>query len=281
MDMNITTLENTGIEKITDTFNLSFSDYLIPFHLTPEQLLSKMKTDKVVPGYSVGVFEGEDMIAFILHGADIINGRRVIYNGGTGVIPERRGQGLTKQMYDYILPSLRTEGMDYLVLEAISGNIQAIKSYRKSGFEVARGLRCYKGLITPEDQSDRVVVNKLERYDWMLMQSFWDFVPTWQNSANILDELIESNISLGAYIKGRLAGYLIYNPASRRIQQLAVDKNFRRMKVASSLISVIVKEYGNDLSMINVDEDSGPMDSFLIKTGFDHFLNQVEMKLMF
>lgn len=143
--IQIKTLAKTSLEKITGTFNLAFSDYFVPIHLTLEQLSAKMKSDRVNLEYSVGAFEEEELIGFILHGTDIIEDKKVAYNGGTGVIPSKRGKGLTKQMYDFILPRLKEEGIDYLTLEVIFKNIQAIKSYERVGFKIARELKCYKG----------------------------------------------------------------------------------------------------------------------------------------
>jgi len=87
--MEIKTLENIDKKDILHVFNKSFSDYFIPFKLTEEQLNSKMLADKTNLNLSVGVFENKNLIAFILHGFDKINNEKVIYNGGTGVIPKK------------------------------------------------------------------------------------------------------------------------------------------------------------------------------------------------
>lgn len=53
-----------------------------------------MLADKINLELSVGSFENGKLIAFILHRFDIINYPKVIYSGGTGVIPKKRGSGL-------------------------------------------------------------------------------------------------------------------------------------------------------------------------------------------
>lgn len=145
--MTIKTLEGISSQEILEVFNHSFSDYFIPFKLTHEQLVDKMKADRTDLSLSVGAFENDKLVAFILHGFDTINNEKIVYNGGTGVIPENRGAGLTKQMYSFILPLLKKKGIHKLLLEVISNNVQAIKSYKKSGFKVKRTLTCYKGTI--------------------------------------------------------------------------------------------------------------------------------------
>ena len=37
----------------------------------------------------------------------MIDGKLVVYNGGTGVIPENRKSGWVREMYDLILPVLK------------------------------------------------------------------------------------------------------------------------------------------------------------------------------
>jgi len=279
MERKIDTLEGVKISKILDAFNESFSDYFIPFKLSKEQLIQKMLVDKTDLSLSVGVFENEQLIAFILHGIDAIKKQRVIYNGGTGVIPKKRGAGLSKQMYRFILPYLAERGINNLVLEVISNNVPAIKSYEQSGFKTIRRLICYKGEVVVETSNNSIVIKKLQDYNWELMESFWDTYPTWQNSKSVTNELKYKNVSLGAYIENQLVGYLIFNPKNRRIQQIAVSKDFRRKRIASHLIAALIEKYGATFSIINVDKNSKPINTFLKEIGFEITLEQLEMKL--
>ncbi|SEL49306.1 Ribosomal protein S18 acetylase RimI [Aquimarina amphilecti] len=277
--MEIKTLEGINKKDILNVFNESFSDYFIPFRLTEEQLISKMLADKTDLSMSVGVFENENLIAFILHGFDIINNKNVLYNGGTGVIPEKRGVGLTKKMYHFILPVLKEKRIDTLQLEVIIKNIQAINSYEKSGYQIERKLICYKGKASVLNINNDIVIKVLEDYNWDLMQSFWDIHPTWQNSKNVLDELKNINVSLGAYIDSKLIGYIIYNPSNKRLHQIAISKDFRNKNIASTLIKELIKTYGNEFSVINVDKKSKPVHTFFENIGLENNLEQLEMKL--
>jgi ribosomal protein S18 acetylase RimI-like enzyme len=279
--MEFNTLKGIETKDILHVFNESFSDYFIPFQLTEEQLDSKMLADKVNLNLSVGVFENGNLIAFILHGFDKINSEKIIYNAGTGVIPKKRGSGFTKQMYHFILPVLKEKGINKLFLEVIAENIQAVKSYEKSGYKTERELLCYKGEISISNINNNLEINKLQDYNWNLMQSFWDISPTWQNSNNVVNELRNTNISLGAYIKNQLVGYIIYNPNNKRLQQIAINKNFRQRKIASTLMWKLIEKYGNTFSIINVDKSSKSVNTFLTKIGFEKNLEQLEMKLQF
>lgn len=279
MERKIKTLEGIGISKILKVFNEAFSDYFIPFRLSKDQLAQKMLVDQTDLSLSVGVFEKEELIAFILHGIDTINEEKVVYNGGTGVIPEKRGAGLSKQMYRFILPLLAKKGVNSLMLEVISNNIQAIKSYEQSGFETIRKLLCYKGEVSVSSKNNNVLIKELQGYNWQLMESFWDIYPTWQNAQSAVNKVKRTNISLGAYIGNRLVAYVIYNPNNQRIHQIAVHKDFRRRGIASTLIFQLVNVHGHTISIINVDKNSTPVNTFLKAIGLEVNLEQLEMKL--
>lgn len=279
MENVIKTLEDVNINEIVTAFNQSFADYFIPFKLTEEQLKSKMIADKTELPLSVGVFEEDHLIAFILHGYDVINGEQVVYNGGTGVIPDKRGSRLSQKMYRFILPILKERGIDCLVLEVISENIKAIKSYKNSGFKTSRELLCYKGEASVSNPDNDLKISELRHYDWDLMTSFWDIRPTWQNSNNVLNELKHNNISLGAYFDNQLVGYIIYNPANKRIQQIGVSKDFRQKGIASTLLTELINAYDSTFSIGNVDKRSKTVNDFLQKIGLKIDIEQLEMKL--
>ena len=96
------TLENISTDKILEVFNLAFSDYIIPFCLTKEQLEDKIKSESIRLEFSVGAFENNQLIGFILHGFDVVDNMKVIYNGGTGVIPAKRGNKATAKKVEVV-----------------------------------------------------------------------------------------------------------------------------------------------------------------------------------
>jgi len=53
--MEFRNLVELNVTDLLAVFNLSFSDYLVPFHLTLEQLKSKINNEKIDMFLSVGV----------------------------------------------------------------------------------------------------------------------------------------------------------------------------------------------------------------------------------
>jgi ribosomal protein S18 acetylase RimI-like enzyme len=248
--------------------------------LTKEQLATKMIADKTDLELSVGVFENQKLIAFILHGSDTTNNQKIVYNGGTGVIPEKRGSGLTKQMYMFNLPDLEKNGVEKIVLEVVSNNIPAIKSYKKIGFRTTRELVCFKGNFQTSKSNIEAEIKELKNYQWSILESFWDVNTTWQNSKNAMSRMKGDNDSLGAYINNQLVGYIIYTAKSNRIQQLAVHKDFRKLGIASKLIAQMTQKYGSSFSVINVDKNAKNITSFFNSVGFENYIEQLEMELI-
>lgn len=279
--MEFRTLEGVSDQDILKVFNLSFSDYSIPFQLTLQQLQSKMKTDNTDLELSVGVYDGSREIAFVLHGRQEKNGKALLYNGGTGVIPIQRGQALTTRMYDYIIPKIVSNNIDGLILEVITTNVPAIKSYKKIGYHITRKVNCYKGDINLPISNCPYPIKRIEHYDWPLFKSFWDFTPTTQNGIASLDKLNDTNVLIGALHENKVVGYLVYNPLGKRIQQFAVSKKYRHEGIAKSMFYYIQSEYNPTCTIINVDKSSTDTHRFLLGVGLKDFLSQYEMEMMF
>ncbi|MBL7780256.1 MAG: GNAT family N-acetyltransferase [Saprospiraceae bacterium] len=274
--MTFRTLQGTSTARLTMAFNRAFSDYMVPLQMTETQLENKMAADSVRLDLSAGAFEGEELIGFILHGYDVVAGKPMVYNAGTGVAPDHRGQKITAHLYEFILPELKNAQVCQIQLEVIHGNVPAVKTYEAIGFEVARQLDCYKGFMTnpPVAEAD---IRMLRSYDWTLLKSFWDWQPSWQNSITAVENIQGSNISLGAWQGDQLLAYLIYNPVSNRIQQFAVTPTHRRTGIGSALFYCAAQQAGKELVLINVDHRSSETASFLQNIGLQPFLQQYEM----
>lgn len=271
-------LENISLEVLLGTFNESFSDYFVRLQLTKEQLERKLVSDSIDLSLSAGVFESERLIGFILHGIALVNGEKAAYNAGTGVIPSKRGQQLTKLIYRFILPSLEAAGVKNCYLEVLEQNIQAIKSYESTGYKIHRTLICFKGIPQIQEDSKSYPVLALKEMDWDTWASFWDWQPTWQNATTALKNIGSGNNSIGIHLDEKLVAYASYNPQNNRISQFAVAKDYRKQGLGSALFQHIYNENKAELSLVNVDAAAADTLSFLKSIGLTAFVNQYEMK---
>ncbi|MCV9928763.1 GNAT family N-acetyltransferase [Flavobacterium sp. LS1R49] len=275
--MEIKNLNNIDLEILLNTFNYSFSDYIVPFHLSMEQLKFKIISDKIDFNLSVGIFEENQLCGFILHGKQLIDGKNVIYNGGTGIIPKKRGLGLVDKMYQFILPKLAEIQCDHLVLEVITQNTSAIKAYQKFNYAITRKLLCFRGNINVISKTSNVSIKEINSPDWDLFRTFWDFKPTWQNSDFALQQIQEHCHFIGAYIDEQLVGYVIYGKSSNKIHQFAVHENFRRKGIGAKLFNAVSENIANTIAILNIDDMALGTISFLKKMGFDVSVEQYEM----
>lgn len=275
--MEFRTLTNVSVDEILEVFNLSFSDYIVPFHLTKEVLTSKIAAEKLNMDISVGGFEDGKLVSFILQSEAIEDGQKIIYNGGTGVIPESRGKGLVRKMYDFIIPVLKERNAEVLLLEVIEGNAAAIRAYENLGFKIVRKLLCFRGNIRSEQENAEITIKKMAEFQWDSLRSFWDIEPSWQGSVYVLDPMPEIYTTMGAYAYDKLVGYIIYNPTARKVLQVAVHKEYREQGIGRMLFKTIVD--GSPIAINNVDDVSKETKEFLDqKIGLENWLSQFEMK---
>lgn len=277
----IDSLKNSKSEEIVKTFNAAFSDYFFPIEFTKEQFEHKLLIEGGSLDLSVGAFENDKLIAFILHFTNMSDSKLTIYNGGTGVLPDFRGNHLTSKMYEFIKPKLAENKINKMILEVLTQNSAAIKTYQNQGFEITRELNCFKGklkLIKEKISSKSYEIVELKEYNWDLFQTFWDYLPTWQNSIQTVNNLKEQNITFGIKSDDKILGYLIYNPNTKRIHQLAVHKDYRNQGLAQLLLNA-VSQIDSEISIINVDSRDEVLKKFLEKNGLNNYTSQYEMEL--
>lgn len=280
--MIIKNLATISLTDITKTFNEAFADYVIQFTASEEYLQNMWKAAGVDYNLSFGSFSNENLVGFIIHGIDQWNGRKTAFNIGTGVVPEYRGRKIVKMLYDYAIPILKDHGIEQCLLEVIQENEKSIKAYRSVGFKEERELIGFtynleiKILEARIDDQLQVKVDIITNIDWDIVQSFWDFKPSWEHS---ISTVMRSEIYrfAGLYKKERLIGYAIFNPKTGYISQFAITKKERGKGYAKCLFQKLTS-VSKKLAVINVDKRSKQTMDFLTAFGFKEFVKQYEMK---
>lgn len=279
MDIAINTLAGISAAEIVAAFNHSFSTYVIPWNMSEDDFKFKMKAEGIVPEYCAGAFHNGKLVGLILQGVDEIDGEKHVFNAGTGVAPEFRGNGLTEKMYNYILRVLKDKGYRHHRLEVLCDNIAAKKSYEKVGFKVVREIASFKG-NGKETTNENIKIATIDVPDWHLMKTFWNIMPSWQNDTHSIIRAGERYKALGAYIDGNLAGYAIYDPKLSRIRLFGVKKEHRRQGIATALFSRAAKEM-DGISFTNYDLSDKESIAAFTAMGLEPAHPSYEMKLHF
>lgn len=278
--MDFRTLDKIPTDELVEVFNRSFEGYFVPVKIDSEGLAAKMQADRADLSISVGAFDNDRLVGFMIHGADIINGRQTFYNAGTGVLPEFRGQSLTVRMHRFILPHLKEKGFERGLLEVITENIHAIKSYEQAGFNICRELDCYGGNLLSSQPSIENFMEVCSQDQWNICRSMRDWQQAWQNMLDA-DSFAARNVSTIIYYRKKIpAAYAMFRNGSGNVMQIAVHPHFRRQGIGKELLQFISTRASGKLSMLNVDSSCESTRHLLNSAGLDVFIQQYEMEIV-
>lgn len=267
-------------EEIYQSFLKAFSDYQVPMNMTFLQFEKMLKRRGFDPSVSVGAFEENSLVGFILNGCRMWNGKATAYDVGTGVIPQFRKQGITNHMLQTARQNFGKSGVEQYILEVLTANTSAANIYTKNGFTVEREFLCCQ---MDQGKKSTDLLHNPEQVmdpDWELFSKFWDYQPSWQNSIQSI-EAVGENFNISAVrINNCIAGYGIIDKTTGEIPQIAVDKNWRNKGIGSSILADLInRTSSNQIKILNIDTRSDAMLQFITATGFHNTVNQYEMKL--
>ncbi len=280
---NYKTLENVDISIIHHAFVNAFSDYQIKIDLPLWKFQQMLQRRGFIPEKSIGAFNDDALLGFILNGYREWNRKPTVYDTGTGVLPEYRKQGLTTNMFQKILEQLKAEGVEQYLLEVLQQNTSAYELYRKQGFEITRTFSCFKLDKSKYKSQNTFEVEHVDGFateEWEQLKEFWDSEPSWQNSVESICALPEEFIYSVVRVDNRIVGYGILEKRTGDIPQLGVDRNYRRKGIARGIMTDLINNTESSrVAVINVDDKSKTMKSFLSALGFENYVEQYEMVL--
>jgi ribosomal protein S18 acetylase RimI-like enzyme len=278
-------LDRVDHAQLHATFHEAFADYAVDMSSLSEALLEVRFTKNAVDWQaSVGAFEGDRMVGFTMIAIDDWQGRRAAFDAATGIVPDFRGRGLAREMFEWALPGLRKKGVEQFVLEVLAENEPAIRAYEKTGFAIRRRLACF-GLPLAEARQRGAAAGSFEiravdREALSGLETWVDWHPSWENSFGAIARIPEPLVALGAFDGEELAGGIGYSPSMNWIMTLVVRPSRRRQGLGSALVQALVNALPEDLELLkllNVDAADQGMQAFLEAYGFHHLVDQFEM----
>ncbi len=283
--IEIKQLTNVSMEVIYKASVNAFSDYVEPFDITIDQFRYMIERRGCDLNLSFGAFSGTELVGFTLNGVGNWYGKRTAYDTGTGIIKEYRKQGIATKMFEESLPVLRSNGIEFYLLEVIRTNTKAFELYKKAGFKVIRELDYYdieknELRLHTKDLSDEFEFREIRNPDWQLMKTFWEFEPSWQNCIDSINRKLKYFKIFGVFKNETLAGYGIIEPTTGDIPQLAIAKNFRRKGLGTSLLKLLVSfAEGDEIRIINTAAEYEPFKKFAKSVNLEPGFGQYEMGL--
>jgi len=258
--LTMRTLTADDFDVLHAAFGEAFSDYVVPFKPTREQLREMFTRRGWVPELSVGAFDGERMVGFTANGFD----GAAAYDSGTGVVPSHRRGGVSRRMFEFLGPILRGAGASSYLLEVIETNAAAEALYRGLGFQETRRFDCW----TYEGTGGGQLAGRSVNEEW------WDVEPAWQNSTASIRRAHDPHLVLGDE-----RGYAVVFPGNGDVPQLAVAREHRRRGVGRELLHAARAAAGRPLRILNVDDRDEGIAAFLESCGARRFIRQIEMRL--
>ncbi|UOY92920.1 GNAT family N-acetyltransferase [Ectobacillus sp. JY-23] len=279
----IKSLENINLQEFTICFNDAFSDYIIPFKVSPHYLAERFTGAGVHYNLSFGVFSEDKQVAFIMHGIEEHNGEKIAFDIGTGVIPSYRGKRLVAQIYNHAIPILKQHNVQKCLLEVIQTNEKAIKAYNNLGFQIKRELSCFKGSIRidlpPSTTPEHICITTVSpnKFDWSIVHAFWNFEPSWEQSVQAILRNPHLYDVITISEQNTICGYAVIDSKQGRILQFGVLKEKRNQGFGHSLFQWIGKRH-SIISINNVDKYDIESIRFLKKIGLNIHIEQYEME---
>lgn len=104
------------------------------------RLLDGFGTGGIHPDQSVVCFVDNQPVGFVFIAYKHMNGKKLAWNGGTGVFPEYRGMGIAKAMMTEMRKLVEEQEVDRAVLEVVVKNTHAVAAYEQAGFRIVDKL---------------------------------------------------------------------------------------------------------------------------------------------
>lgn len=274
------TLSPPNFAALHQGFLRAFSSYPATVQPSADELRLRFKRIGLDYRLSAAAFLGKEVIGFILTGRGGFMGFPTAYNAGTGVHPEYRRQGIAKDLYHYLFPVFKKQGLGQCVLEVIDTNEPAVRFYEKLGFEKTRKLQCYASPVlvsSPHTAAAALTIREVAQPDWLSYEKISSLRPSWQNTPQAIERVGYHETTLEAYWQTSLAGFIIFSPDNGRISQIATAKELQNKGIGTALVLQAQKVSQKRMSILNISDESSATCQFFQHLGFHRPFQQWEM----
>lgn len=275
-------LDSICFDSLYSAFNEAFGSYEV--QVNKDELQIMLKRRGFVPELSFGTFVNDKLVSFTLNGIGMFNGKKTAYDTGTGTIEAFRGKGMASKIFTYSIPYLKDAGISQYLLEVLQHNESAVSVYKKLGFTVSREFNYFVQPNIDVKLHDKELKSSFSIKETCLdsatenLISFWDFIPSWQNSFESIQRCVDDFRVIGAYEGQRLIGYCIFEPNSGDLTQIAIDKSYRRQGIGTALLKeALFCNRHSSVKAVNSEINCEAMTEFLESNGIPLKGKQFEM----
>ncbi|WJH33480.1 GNAT family N-acetyltransferase [Paenibacillus sp. CC-CFT747] len=133
-------LRQCTFDQAAELWNSGFRHYFSDMTHSVDVLARQIGLHRIQPTLSVTAFAEDEPAGFVFIATFETGGRKLAWNGGTGVNPRFRGMGLAKRLMEAATHGVRNAGFDAFLLEVVAKNASAISAYEHVGFRAVDDL---------------------------------------------------------------------------------------------------------------------------------------------
>ncbi len=149
--VEIKRLKECPLDKAVRAWNTGFEGYYFNMTMNADAFTTRLVNEGLSTGHSIVAFMDGVPVGLVKNGIREVDGKKVAWNGGTGVASSYRRHGIGKALIERSLEIYQEEGVDIATLEAIKENEKAIALYEQCGYSIIDQLEYLelKGSMSP------------------------------------------------------------------------------------------------------------------------------------
>ena len=261
-------LDHINLQELADCFNAAFSDYEQSIHFTTESLNYYLTASTVDLSLSYGALYNGQLVGFILNSSGTYNEQRVVFDAGTGIVPDHRGKKVFSGLFEYTVQQLKDRNITKYFLEILQSNHSAVSIYSKKGFSVQRAYSVLVATGSNCKRNDSVCA--IPYQDFAAFTTKFSVAPSYEHTSFTINQ----NPHLYEVLYLDRQAYCIYAKKNGAIVQLHYDE----LNALRNIISSLVDRFPSAMAK-NIDCNCRDVVQMLQDIGFNEILKQYEMAL--
>ena len=288
--IEIRRLSECPIEQAVEIWNAGFKGYRVDMTKSLDAYVTRLRQEDLSLEVSLIAFRAGRLAGFLLNGIRKNAGRKEAWNGGTGVSPEFRGQGIGTVLVDASIKLYLEERVELATLEALSDNETAIDLYQKFGYEIVDQLAIlHRDGVLSSRLSDGRQTYSIKRVPPQALAGldFYDASAPWQTQWQTL-VLKNGEALIAEDDQGQAVGYALSSKTfgddgslkSIALYQCgAAARENDAESIAANLLDEVFGPLDVDCRRVtyNLSKRNQPVQHLLAGAGFETLLEQVQM----
>ncbi|WP_420631219.1 GNAT family N-acetyltransferase [Candidatus Leptofilum sp.] len=255
--MNLQPADKFTYEQLTDAYNETRVDYMVPMPMNVARLMEYCRVYDVSLEHSCVAVEGD--VALGLGMLGVRQGRGWITR--LGVLPAGRRKGTGGALMSCLLKGAQNESLEMMWLEVIKGNKPAHQLFLKFGFKQTRELIVARR--APKAQLKEAVFDKVKRIttlnheDAIILLSHREERPNWLNETES-QQNVRNLSALLVELKNGGRGWVTYHAGLLQLTRLIVEVTIGDpTEVTETILTVLHQRHKRQDSIAeNLSEDA-------------------------